>query len=63
MCIRDRVLFVIEPTLYENSVKQAEAELKTAKANLEYAVSSYPVSYTHLDFFDERMDSKRNSLS
>ena len=36
-----QVLFVIEPTLYENSVKQAEAELKTAKANLEYAVSSY----------------------
>ena len=48
-----QVLFVIEPTLYENSVKQAEAELKTAKANLEYAVSSYQrmkaVSYTHLD--------------
>ena len=59
-----QVLFVIEPTLYENSVKQAEAELKTAKANLEYAVSSYQrmkeaiksdavsriqsVSYTHL---------------
>ena len=38
---RGQVLFVIEPTLYENSVKQAEAELKTAKANLEYAVSSY----------------------
>lgn len=36
-----QVLFVIESTLYENSVKQAEAELKTAKANLEYAVSSY----------------------
>ena len=36
-----QVLFVIEPTLYENSVKQAEAALKTAKANLEYANSSY----------------------
>lgn len=35
------VLFVIEPTLYENAVKQAEATLKTAKANLEYANSSY----------------------
>lgn len=36
-----QVLFVIEPTLYENAVKQAEATLKTAKANLEYANSSY----------------------
>lgn len=36
-----QVLFVIEPTLYENAVKQAEAELKTAQANLDYAVSSY----------------------
>lgn len=32
---------MIEPTLYENAVKQAEAELKTAQANLDYAVSSY----------------------
>lgn len=36
-----QVLFVIEPILYENAVKQAEATLKTAKANLEYANSSY----------------------
>lgn len=36
-----QVLFVIEPTLYENAVKQAEATLKTAKADLEYANSSY----------------------
>ena len=35
-----QVLFVIEPTLYEHAVKQAEAELKTAQANLDYAVSS-----------------------
>lgn len=36
-----QVLFVIEPTLYENAVKQAEATLKTARADLEYANSSY----------------------
>lgn len=36
-----QVLFVIEPTLYEDAVNQAEAALKTAKASLEYAVSSY----------------------
>lgn len=36
-----QVLFVIEPTLYENAVKQSEAALKTAQANLEYANNSY----------------------
>ena len=36
-----QVLFVIEPTLYEDAVKQAEAALKTAQANLEYANNSY----------------------
>lgn len=36
-----QVLFVIEPMLYENAVRQAEAALKTAHANLDYAVSSY----------------------
>ncbi len=36
-----QVLFVIEPTLYENAVKQAEATLKTARADLEYAANSY----------------------
>ena len=35
------LLFVIEPTLYENSVTQAQAALQTAKAELEYARSNY----------------------
>lgn len=35
------LLFVIEPTLYENAVTQAEAALNTAKAELEYAKSNY----------------------
>lgn len=34
-------LFVIEPTLYENAVSQAEASLQTANAELEYAKSNY----------------------
>lgn len=34
-------LFVIEPTLYENAVAQAEAALQTAQAELEYAKSNY----------------------
>ena len=32
---------LIEPTLYQDQVKQAEATLKTAQANLSYAKSSY----------------------
>lgn len=35
------LLFVIEPTLYENSVAQATAALQTAQAEYDYAVSSY----------------------
>ncbi len=35
------ILFVIEPTLYENAVAQAEAALQTAEAALEYAQSNY----------------------
>lgn len=35
------LLFVIDPTLYKNSVTQAEAALKTAKANLVYSRSNY----------------------
>lgn len=35
------ILFVIEPTLYENAVAQAEAALATAQAGLEYARSNY----------------------
>ncbi|MBO7301882.1 MAG: efflux RND transporter periplasmic adaptor subunit [Bacteroidaceae bacterium] len=35
------LLFVIEPTLYENSVAQAQAALQTAKAELDYAKSNY----------------------
>ena len=38
---KGQTLFVIDPTLYENAVKQAEAALKTAQANLVYAQSSY----------------------
>lgn len=36
-----QVLFVIEPTIYQDNVAQAEAALKTAKANLEYAQNNY----------------------
>ena len=35
------LLFVIEPTLYENAVAQAEAALKTATAQQEYAENNY----------------------
>lgn len=35
------ILFIIEPTLYENAVAQAEAALATAQAGLEYARSNY----------------------
>ena len=38
---KGQTLFVVDPTLYENAVKQAEANLKTAKANLDYARSNY----------------------
>ena len=36
-----QLLFVIEPTLYKDQVEQAEAELKTAQAQLEYARNNY----------------------
>ena len=36
---KGQVLFVIEPTIYQDNVEQAEAELNTARANLEYAGS------------------------
>lgn len=36
-----QVLFVIDPTVYQDNVLQAEAELKTARANLEYAQNNY----------------------
>ena len=35
------LIFVIEPTLYEDAVQQAEASIKSAKAQLEYAKSNY----------------------
>lgn len=35
------LLFTIDPTLYKNAVAQAEAALKTAKANLDYARDNY----------------------
>lgn len=38
---KGQTLFVVDPTLYQNAVKQAEAALKTAKANLDYARSNY----------------------
>ena len=38
---KGQTLFVVDPTLYQNAVKQAEAALKTAQANLAYARSSY----------------------
>lgn len=36
-----QVLFVIEPTVYKDNVIQAEAALKTAKAQLEYSRNNY----------------------
>lgn len=36
-----QLLFVIEPTLYKNAVTQAEAELRTSEAQLEYARNQY----------------------
>ena len=38
---KGQLLFVIEPTLYNDKVAQAEAELKTAQAELEYARNNY----------------------
>ena len=38
---KGQTLFVVDPTLYQNAVKQAEAALKTAQANLVYAQSNY----------------------
>lgn len=36
-----QLLFVIEPSLYKDKVTQAEAELNTARAQLEYARNNY----------------------
>lgn len=38
---KGQVLFAIEPTIYHDQVTQAEAELNTARANLEYAQNNY----------------------
>lgn len=38
---KGQLLFVIEPTIYQNDVAQAQAELETARAQLEYAESNY----------------------
>lgn len=38
---KGQVLFVIESTIYRDNVEQAEAELNTARANLEYAENNY----------------------
>ena len=38
---KGQTLFVVDPTLYQNAVKQTEAALKTARANLDYARSNY----------------------
>ena len=38
---KGQLLFVIEPTLYNDKVAQAEAELKTAQAQLDYARNNY----------------------
>ena len=38
---KGQTLFVVDPTLYQNAVKEAEANLKTAKASLDYAKSNY----------------------
>ena len=36
-----QVLFQVEPTVYQDNVRQAEAALNTARANLEYAQNNY----------------------
>ena len=38
---KGQTLFVVDPTLYQNAVKQAKANLKMAKANLNYAKNNY----------------------
>lgn len=38
---KGQLLFIIEPTLYKDNVVQAEAALKTAQAQLEYARNNY----------------------
>lgn len=38
---KGQLLFIVEPALYKDKVDQAEAALKTAKAQLEYARSNY----------------------
>lgn len=38
---KGQVLFVIEPTIYQDNVEQAEAELNTARANRDYARNNY----------------------
>lgn len=38
---KGQLLFVIEPTTYQDAVVQAEATLKTAEASLEYARNNY----------------------
>lgn len=38
---KGQLLMLIEPTLYQDQVKQAEASLKTAQASLSYARSNY----------------------
>ncbi len=41
MVKKGQLLFVIEPTLYEDAVKRAEAGLKNAQASLDYAENNY----------------------
>lgn len=38
---KGQLIYVIEPDLYQDNVQQAEASLKTARAQLEYARSNY----------------------
>ncbi len=38
---KGQLLFVIEPTVYQNEVSQAQAELESSKAELEYSESNY----------------------
>ena len=38
---KGQLLFVIEPSQYEDAVEQAEAALKTAQAQYDYAENNY----------------------
>ena len=59
---KGQLLFVIEPTLYNDKVAQAEAELKTAQAQLEYARNFKEEHFVTAVVGQEMSDSKSRSF-